>query len=100
MSEDNPSIPKQIHRFMGVDRKHIDWFPIIDYTKCNHCKDCVEFCAHGVYTINDEKVEVKNPKDCVVFCQACIKMCPKDALIFQDKKSVLKQIKQIKASKK
>ena len=85
---------------MGVDREFIDWFPVFDLDKCNHCGDCVEFCAHGVYKLVEGKVIIENPKNCVVFCQACMKMCPKDAMIFQSKKDVLTQIKQIKADKK
>jgi len=84
--------------FRGVPRKKIDWFPVINPTKCNNCKQCVSFCAHDVYTLLNETVSVKNPKNCVVFCQACLKMCPiEGALEFQTKKDVLAQIKQLKA---
>ncbi|WP_457558861.1 ATP-binding protein [Candidatus Harpocratesius sp.] len=99
-NSDKNRIPKQIHRFMGVDRKDIDWFPIIDFNKCNNCGDCVQFCAHGVFNMENGVLIVQNPKNCVVFCQACLKMCPKDALIFQEKKKVLAQIRQIKSQQK
>jgi NAD-dependent dihydropyrimidine dehydrogenase PreA subunit len=83
--------------FMGVAREKIDWYPTINYDKCNACGDCVKFCAHDVYLVQDGKIKVKNPKNCVIFCQACIKLCPiSDAMKFQNKKDVLNQIKQIK----
>ncbi|RLI60511.1 MAG: ferredoxin family protein [Promethearchaeia archaeon] len=85
---------------MGVDREYIDWYPTIDFEKCNNCGDCVEFCAHGVYKMEEGKLIVENPKNCVVFCQACMRMCPHDAMIFQSKKDVLSQIKKIKAELK
>ncbi|MHA1674132.1 MAG: 4Fe-4S dicluster domain-containing protein [Promethearchaeota archaeon] len=88
---------KNSHRFMGVPREEIDWFPTIDYNYCNDCGDCITFCGHGVFEQEVRKVIVKKPKNCVVFCQACLKMCPIDhAMIFQPKKEVLQQIKQIK----
>ena len=96
MSEDSARMENP-HHFMGVPRELIDWFPTINYTKCNGCGDCVKFCAHGVYEKQGDKIIVKNPKNCVVFCQACLKMCPVEgAMVFQPKKDVLKQIKEIK----
>ena len=62
--------------------------------------DCVEFCAHGVYKMENGKLIVENPKNCVVFCQACMKLCPLNAMIFQGKKDVLNQIRKIKAEMK
>jgi NAD-dependent dihydropyrimidine dehydrogenase PreA subunit len=92
---------KNPHRFMGVSRELINWYPIINPDQCNNCADCVEFCAHDVFEVEEGKVRVKNPKNCVVFCQACNKMCPIDgAMIFQSKKEVLAQIKQIKKQKR
>lgn len=97
MSEDVSSKANSM-TFMGVPREKIDWFPTINPTKCNNCKQCVAFCAHDVYMLENGKVMVKNPKNCVVFCQACLKMCPiEGALQFQAKKDVLAQIKQLKA---
>ncbi|AIS53058.1 ferredoxin [Thermoanaerobacter kivui] len=85
--------------FMGVPREKIDWFPIIDYDKCNNCLECVKFCPHDVYEVREneeKKVIVKNPYNCVVFCRACGKTCGVDALSFPDKSEVTKKIKQLR----
>ncbi len=84
--------------FMGVDRTKIPWWPRIDYEKCDGCGgayDCMDFCPHRVYAARDDppRVEVENPYNCVVFCKACKKMCPHDAISFPDKSAVLKTIK-------
>ena len=69
-----------------------------DYDKCIDCGDCAKFCAHEVYASENDKIIVQNPLNCVVFCQACAKMCPIDKVItFPAKKDVLNQIKQIKS---
>ena len=86
------------HHFMGVARENINWCPTIDYDKCIDCGDCAKFCAHEVYASENDKIIVQNPLNCVVFCQACAKMCPIDKVItFPAKKDVLNQIKQIKS---
>ncbi len=100
MSEESASRTNP-HQFMGVPREEIDWFPTIDPEKCSNCGDCAKFCAHEVYVFEEGRIVVKNPKNCVVFCQACLKMCPVEgAVVFQQKKDVLQQIKQIKANAK
>ncbi len=100
MSEESRKM-KNPHSFMGVPRDQIDWFPTINSSKCNDCGDCVKFCAHDVYMIDEGTVKVKNPKNCVVFCRACIKMCPiEGAVEFQPKKEVLAQIRKIKQEMK
>ena len=85
--------------FMGAPREKIDWAPTIDYTKCNYCMECVEFCPHQVYEVreNEEKrLIVKNPNNCVVFCRACGKTCGPDALSFPNKNDTTKRIKEIR----
>jgi NAD-dependent dihydropyrimidine dehydrogenase PreA subunit len=85
--------------FMGVLRKKIPWWPVIDYEKCNWCMKCDEFCPHKVFEKREneeKKLIVKNPYNCVVFCRACMKLCEPDALIFQDKKEVTALIKEIR----
>ncbi|MFO8018422.1 MAG: ferredoxin family protein [Promethearchaeia archaeon] len=85
--------------FMGVPRNKIEWHPTIDYDKCDFCMDCTEFCPHDVFEkieSEEKKLIVKHPHNCVVFCRACSKACPLDALSFPDKKDVKAQIKKIR----
>jgi len=85
--------------FMGVPREKIDWSPRIDYGKCNYCMDCVEFCPHNVFEVNDaaeRKLIVKNPNNCVVFCRACSKTCGPDAIDFPSKSETTAHIKKIR----
>ncbi len=85
--------------FMGVPREKIDWSPRIDYTKCNYCMECVEFCPHNVFEVREneeQKLTVKNPNNCVVFCRACGKTCGPDAIDFPNKKETTDHIKAIR----
>ena len=85
--------------FMGVERKRIDWSPRIDYSKCNDCMDCFDFCPHQVFEKHENgvhKLVVKNPDNCVVFCRACGKTCGLDAISFPDKPATTKLIKAIR----
>lgn len=59
------------------------WFPVIDYERCENCKQCLSFCLFGVYVADkNDKVEVGNPKNCKNNCPACARICPKAAIIF------------------
>ncbi|MDH4212408.1 MAG: ferredoxin family protein [Candidatus Thorarchaeota archaeon] len=84
--------------FMGVNREKIPWWPTIDLNRCDGCNgeyDCIKFCPHRVYRPreNPPRVDVENRYNCVVFCQACKKMCPKDAIFFPLKADILNLIK-------
>jgi len=88
--------------FMGVARQKIPWWPSIDNERCDGCSgeyDCLKFCPHQVYKplTNPAKISVENRYNCVVFCQACKKMCPKDAISFPQKAEMLKIIKEERA---
>jgi NAD-dependent dihydropyrimidine dehydrogenase PreA subunit len=85
--------------FMGVPREKIDWSPRIDYDKCNYCMECVKFCPHDVFGVDesaDKKFVVKNPNNCVVFCRACGKACGLDAISFPSKNETTAYIKKIR----
>lgn len=58
------------------------WFPMIDYSRCNACGQCADFCLFGVYEKLDNKVVVVNPKGCKNNCPACGRICPQTAIIF------------------
>lgn len=69
---------------LTVSKPHewIPWFPVIDRDLCINCKQCLEFCLFGVYSLVDGKVTVTNPSACKTNCPACAKVCPKAAIIF------------------
>lgn len=58
------------------------WFPVIDYSRCTGCRQCVNFCAFGVYSVQDRKVRVTAPAHCKDNCPACARICPTLAIIF------------------
>ena len=89
--------------FMSVAREKIPWWPEIDASKCDSCSgefDCLKFCPHQVFKIVDTPplIEVENKYNCVVFCKACKKMCPRDALFFPNKSDILKIIKEARST--
>lgn len=58
------------------------WYPVIDYGRCNACKQCASFCLFGVYTLSEGRVEVARPAHCKNNCPACARLCPQGAIIF------------------
>ncbi|MBL7154519.1 MAG: ferredoxin family protein [Phycisphaerae bacterium] len=65
------------------DGDWVPWFPVIDYDRCQNCKQCYGFCLFGVFQVSeDDKVEVRNPANCKTNCPACAKACPHSAIIF------------------
>ena len=59
------------------------WFPVIDYDRCVHCGQCLNFCLFGVYERDDSnRVVVANPARCKDNCPACARMCPHVAIVF------------------
>ncbi len=59
------------------------WYPVIDFDRCVHCYECVEFCLFGVYELTvDEKVVAAIPDNCKPGCPACSRVCPTAGIIF------------------
>lgn len=83
MNEEQKKDPK-FAKFHGVDRKEIQWNPVIDESKCVGCGMCATSCSRGVYKFDYEKnkSKVANPTNCMVACITCSNLCPAGAISF------------------
>jgi len=59
------------------------WFPVIDYTRCTNCMQCLSFCLFDVYGVSAAgKIQVRNHDNCKTDCPACSRVCPEVAIMF------------------
>ena len=58
------------------------WFPVIDYSRCTNCMQCLSFCLFDVYGVNEGKIAVQNNDNCKTNCPACSRVCPEVAIMF------------------
>jgi Pyruvate/2-oxoacid:ferredoxin oxidoreductase delta subunit len=59
------------------------WFPVIDYSRCTNCMQCLSFCLFDVYGVSAEgKIQVRNQNNCKTDCPACSRVCPDVAILF------------------
>jgi Pyruvate/2-oxoacid:ferredoxin oxidoreductase delta subunit len=59
------------------------WFPVIDYSRCTNCMQCLSFCLFDVYGVSQEgKLQVQNNDNCKTNCPACSRVCPEVAIMF------------------
>jgi NAD-dependent dihydropyrimidine dehydrogenase PreA subunit len=64
------------------------WYPVIDFSRCTNCMECIDFCLFGVYGIDaSETILVEQPDNCRKGCPACSRVCPENAIIFPQHKS-------------
>lgn len=64
------------------------WYPVIDYSRCTNCMECIDFCLFGVYGIDgDETILVEQSDNCRKGCPACSRVCPENAIIFPQHKT-------------
>ncbi len=71
----------------ALPREKIPWFPTVDYEICTGDQECFKFCKNNVFTWDEDNQHpvVTNPYNCVVGCQACINVCPVEAISFPSK---------------
>jgi len=76
----------QLDKWHGIDRKKIDWYPVIDESKCIGCGLCATTCGRRVYKYDykNRKSKVVNPYNCMVACQTCANLCPAKAIFFAE----------------
>ena len=64
------------------------WYPVIDYSRCTNCMECIDFCLFGVYGVDSlERILVENQDNCKKGCPACSRVCPEQAIMFPDYKT-------------
>ena len=64
------------------------WYPVIDFSRCTNCMECIDFCLFGVYGVDAaETILVEQPDNCRKGCPACSRVCPENAIIFPQHKS-------------
>jgi Pyruvate/2-oxoacid:ferredoxin oxidoreductase delta subunit len=64
------------------------WYPVIDYSRCTNCMECLDFCLFGVYGVDAmERLLVETQDNCKRGCPACSRVCPEQAIMFPDYKS-------------
>src|SRR5438132_3962322 len=83
LSEEIRFAPEQILK--PPDRR---WYPVIDYSRCTNCMECIDFCLFGVYVVDSlERITVENQDNCKRGCPACSRVCPEHAIMFPDYKT-------------
>jgi Pyruvate/2-oxoacid:ferredoxin oxidoreductase delta subunit len=64
------------------------WYPVIDYSRCTNCMECLDFCLFGVYGVDKtDRILVEDQDNCKKGCPACSRVCPEQAIIFPDYKT-------------
>ena len=64
------------------------WYPVIDYSRCTNCMECIDFCLFGVYGVDHlDRIFVENQDSCKKGCPACSRVCPEHAIMFPDYKT-------------
>ena len=81
--EAKPFAPEQLLEAPG--RR---WYPVIDYSRCTNCMECIDFCLFGVYGVDEHaRILVENQDNCKKGCPACSRVCPEHAIMFPDYKT-------------
>lgn len=64
------------------------WYPVIDYSRCTNCMECIDFCLFGVYGLDGaDRILVEQQDNCKKGCPACSRVCPENAIIFPEHKT-------------
>jgi len=83
-----PAPPHSALRIPHSDESARRWYPVIDYSRCTNCMECIDFCLFGVYGVDKvETILVEQPDNCRKGCPACSRVCPENAIIFPQHKT-------------
>lgn len=82
----NGETPSQVIRIADTGERR--WYPVIDYSRCTNCMECIDFCLFGVYGLDKvDTILVEQPDNCRKGCPACSRVCPENAIIFPQHKT-------------
>ena len=77
----------ELHNFTADEAKR-RWYPVIDYSRCTNCMECIDFCLFGVYGVDlKDRILVEAQDNCKKGCPACSRVCPENAIIFPQHKT-------------
>jgi len=98
MNERQVKLDKKFAKWKEIPREEINWYPIIDNSKCIGCGMCVTSCGRNVFDYDWEKKKavVVHPLQCMVGCTSCKVWCIFDAISFRDSQYVKDLIKKRK----
>lgn len=83
-----PEEPKPFTAEQLLEAPGRRWYPVIDYSRCTNCMECIDFCLFGVYGVDDHaRILVDNQDNCKKGCPACSRVCPEQAIMFPDYKT-------------
>ena len=70
----------------GVERRLVEWYPIVAAQKCDGCGMCLLTCGNDVYRWDSQASlpAVANPGKCVIGCTTCGKLCGENAITFPE----------------
>jgi NAD-dependent dihydropyrimidine dehydrogenase PreA subunit len=81
-------VPSSTGPTIIADQPARRWYPVIDYSRCTNCMECIDFCLFGVYGLDRvDTILVEQPDNCRKGCPACSRVCPENAIIFPQHKT-------------
>ena len=81
-------IPAMAPMVIGGESTRRRWYPVIDYSRCTNCMECIDFCLFGVYGVDhSDRILVEEQDNCKKGCPACSRVCPVNAIIFPEHKT-------------
>jgi NAD-dependent dihydropyrimidine dehydrogenase PreA subunit len=85
----SPQVPGEAAAVVRIEEQPARrWYPVIDYTRCTNCMECLDFCLFGVYGVDKhDTILIEQPDNCRKGCPACSRVCPENAIIFPQHKT-------------
>jgi hypothetical protein len=88
LREDEPAVKAAFAPEQLLQQPGRRWYPVIDYSRCTNCMECLDFCLFGVYGVDvQDRILVESQDNCKRGCPACSRVCPEHAIMFPDYKT-------------